>query len=137
MAIGVPKPETPSSRAPKQKPITTSTTRRSFGKWSVIQSRNASKRPELTAMLYSSSALTTIHMTGHRAKTTPAAAASNARPSGIRHTATAMTSPTSSPANEAFQAVSRTTPRQTRTVTTGSAATRKDSGKLPATGVKG
>ena len=35
MATGVPKPATPSSSAPKQKPITTSTTRRSFGRCSI------------------------------------------------------------------------------------------------------
>ena len=46
IAIGVPKPAMPSSSAPKQKPITTSTIRRSFGKWSRIQKRKASKRPE-------------------------------------------------------------------------------------------
>ena len=51
MATGVPNPEMPSSRQPKQKPITTSTTRRSFGRCSSSQSRNASKRPEITAML--------------------------------------------------------------------------------------
>ena len=51
MATGVPNPETPSSRQPKQKPITTSTMRRSFGMWSTIQSRKASKRPDITAML--------------------------------------------------------------------------------------
>jgi hypothetical protein len=32
IATGVPKPATPSSRQPKQKPTTTSTTRRSFGR---------------------------------------------------------------------------------------------------------
>ena len=32
MATGVPKPAMPSSRHPKQKPMTTSTTRRSFGR---------------------------------------------------------------------------------------------------------
>src|ERR1700712_2569897 len=65
IATGVPKPEMPSSRQPKQNPMTTSTIRRSFGKWSSTQSRNASKRPEATAMLYNSNALNTIHITGH------------------------------------------------------------------------
>ena len=51
MATGVPKPLMPSSRQPKQKPITTRTIRRSFGTWSSTQSRNASKRPLSTAML--------------------------------------------------------------------------------------
>ncbi len=51
IATGVPKPATPSSSAPKQKPITTRTTRRSFARWSMTQTRKASKRPDLTAML--------------------------------------------------------------------------------------
>ena len=51
MATGVPKPAMPSSRHPKQKPITTSTTRRSFGRLASSHSRNASNRPEITAML--------------------------------------------------------------------------------------
>ena len=51
IATGVPNPEMPSSRQPKQKPITTSTMRLSLGKCLRIQSRNASKRPEMTAML--------------------------------------------------------------------------------------
>ena len=51
MATGVPKPAIPSSKQPKQKPMTTSTTRRSFGTWTMSQSRKASKRPERTAML--------------------------------------------------------------------------------------
>ena len=51
IATGVPKPEIPSSRQPKQKPITTSTTRRSFGRLASSQSRKASKRPDITAML--------------------------------------------------------------------------------------
>ena len=40
IATGVPKPEMPSSSAPKQNPITTSTARRSFGRWFNTQSRN-------------------------------------------------------------------------------------------------
>ena len=51
IATGVPKPEMPSSRQPKQKPMTTSTIRRSFGRAISSQSRKASKRPEMTAML--------------------------------------------------------------------------------------
>jgi hypothetical protein len=51
IATGVPNPATPSSRAPKQKPMTTSTTRRSFGMLASSQDRKASKRPETTAML--------------------------------------------------------------------------------------
>ncbi len=51
MATGVPKPATPSSRAPKQKPITISTTRLSDGRWSMTQRRRASKRPVATVML--------------------------------------------------------------------------------------
>ena len=46
IATGVPKPEMPSSRAPKQKPITTRTMRRSFGRWLRTQARKASKRFE-------------------------------------------------------------------------------------------
>jgi hypothetical protein len=51
IATGVPNPAMPSSRHPKQKPITTRTTRRSFGRCTSTQSRKASKRPEMTAML--------------------------------------------------------------------------------------
>ncbi len=51
MATGVPKPAIPSSRQPKQKPITTSTTRRSFGKLASSHTRKASNRPDITAML--------------------------------------------------------------------------------------
>ena len=50
-ATGAPNPATPSSSAPKQNPITTRTTRRSFGRWLATQLRNASNRPERTAML--------------------------------------------------------------------------------------
>ena len=51
MATGVPNPAMPSSSAPKQNPMTTSTTRRSFGRCLITHARNASKRPEETAML--------------------------------------------------------------------------------------
>ena len=51
MATGAPNPAIPSSRAPKQKPMTTKTTRRSFGKCLVTHARNASKRPDATATL--------------------------------------------------------------------------------------
>ena len=51
MATGVPKPAMPSSKAPKQKPITTRMTRRSFGRWVSTQVRNASNRPDRTATL--------------------------------------------------------------------------------------
>ena len=51
IATGVPNPETPSSSAPKQKPMTTSTTRRSLGRCSITQARKASKRPDFTATL--------------------------------------------------------------------------------------
>ncbi len=51
IATGVPNPATPSSSAPKQKPITTSTMRRSFGKCLSTQTRKASNRPDLTATL--------------------------------------------------------------------------------------
>ena len=51
IATGVPKPAMPSSSAPKQKPIATSTMRRSLGRCSSVQRRKASKRPEVTAML--------------------------------------------------------------------------------------
>ncbi len=51
IATGVPNPEMPSSRQPKQKPITTSTIRRSSGMWSSTHSRKASNRPETTATL--------------------------------------------------------------------------------------
>ena len=47
IATGVPKPAMPSRSAPKQKPMTTSTTRRSFGRWLRIHARNASNRFEL------------------------------------------------------------------------------------------
>ena len=51
IATGVPKPAMPSSSAPKQKPITTSTTRRSLGRWLRTQARKASKRLDSTAIL--------------------------------------------------------------------------------------
>ena len=51
MATGTPKPATPSSSAPKQKPIATRTTRRSLGRCSIVQRRKASKCPEATATL--------------------------------------------------------------------------------------
>jgi len=51
IATGVPKPEIPSSRAPKQKPMTTKTTRRSLGRWVSTQTRKASNRPDRTAIL--------------------------------------------------------------------------------------
>ena len=51
IATGVPKPAMPSIRAPKQNPITTSITRRSWGRCVTTQERNASNRPECTAML--------------------------------------------------------------------------------------
>ena len=51
IATGVPNPEIPSSRAPKQKPTTTRTTRRSRGRCVSTQRRKASKRPDRTAML--------------------------------------------------------------------------------------
>lgn len=51
IATGVPKPAMPSSSAPKQKPITTSTTRRSLGRWLSTQARKASKRLDSTAIL--------------------------------------------------------------------------------------
>jgi len=51
IATGTPNPATPSSRAPKQKPITTRTMRRSFGRWSSTQLRKLSNRPVATATL--------------------------------------------------------------------------------------
>ena len=135
IATGVPKPEIPSSRQPKQKPITTSTTRRSFGRLPMIQSRNASNRPDATAMLYSSRALNTIHMTGHSANTAPAAAASSAMATGNCHTATATISPVTRPARDACQAGRRRTPSINSTTAIGTTASRKDKGRLPATGV--
>ena len=47
IATGVPKPAMPSRSAPKQKPMTTRTTRRSFGRWLRTHARNASNRFEL------------------------------------------------------------------------------------------
>jgi hypothetical protein len=51
MATGVPKPATPSSSAPKQKPMTTRMMRRSLGRWLSSQIRKDSNRPERTAIL--------------------------------------------------------------------------------------
>jgi len=51
MATGAPNPATPSSSAPKQKPMAINTTRRSFGKCLITQARKASKRPDETATL--------------------------------------------------------------------------------------
>ncbi len=52
MATGAaPNPAIPSSRAPKQNPITTSMMRRSLGRLAIIHWRKASKRPDRTAML--------------------------------------------------------------------------------------
>ena len=51
IATGVPNPEIPSKSAPKQKPITTSTTRRSLGRWLRTHARKASNRFDSTAML--------------------------------------------------------------------------------------
>ncbi len=79
--------------------------------------------------------MTTIHMTGQRAKTTPLATELIARLTGKLQTPIAMISPTTSPANDACQAGRRMTPSSTRTAATGSAATIKESGRLPATGV--
>src|ERR1700733_8540159 len=74
-------------------------------------------------------------MTGHSAKTAPAATELKAREAGKSHTAIAMMRPTTRPASEACQAGRRMTPSSTRTAATGSAATMNESGKLPATGV--
>ena len=79
--------------------------------------------------------MTTIHMTGQRANTAPAAMEFKARERGRLQTAVAMISPTISPANDACHAGRRKTPSRTRTTATGSAATMKESGRLPATGV--
>ena len=86
-------------------------------------------------MLYSNRALKTIHMTGHNAKTAPAAAASNARRGGNCQPSTATTSATSRPASEACHAGRRSTPSNSNTVAIGKAATRNDNGRLPAIGV--
>src|SRR5580692_485569 len=74
-------------------------------------------------------------MTGHSAKTAPAATELKAREAGKSHTAIAMMRPTTRPASDACQAGRRMTPSSTRTAATGSAATMNESGKLPATGV--
>ena len=79
--------------------------------------------------------MTTIHITGHSAKTAPFAMELTARGAGKLQTAVAMMTPTTSPASEACQAGRRKIPSSTRTVRTGSAATMNDSGKLSATGV--
>ncbi len=135
IATGEPKPATPSSRAPKQKPMITSTMRLSSGSRASTQVRRASKRPESTAMLNSSRALITIHMIGQRANTAPAAALSNARPTGIFQTVAASTRPSTRPAIEASQAALRTTPISTSTRAMGAAATKNDSGRFEPTGV--
>ena len=136
MATGVPKPDTPSSNAPKQKPITTSTTRRSLGRWSITQTRKASNRPDVTAMLYSSSALTTIHITGHTANTAPLTTAFTASPTGICHAVTETIRAMISPIRAACHAGRRKTPSSTSTATTGSTATRNESDSEPPTGVR-
>ncbi len=135
MATGVPKPAMPSSRAPKQNPITTSTMRRSLGRWRITQPWKASNRPDETVMLNSRRALNTIHMIGHRAKAAPAAALSSASGSGNFQTSTASARPTTRPASEASHAGRRSTPIRIRTATIGADATRNDRARLSDTGV--
>ena len=79
--------------------------------------------------------MTTIHMTGQSANTTPFAIELRAREAGKLQTAIAIISPTASPASDDCHAGRRRTPRSTRTVRTGSAATMNESGRLSATGV--
>jgi hypothetical protein len=86
-------------------------------------------------MLYKSSALRTIHITGHSAKTAPFAIAASANPTGIAHTVTAITNPTKRPAKAACQAGRLSNPRQIKTVAIGNTPTRKDSPRLLPTGV--
>jgi hypothetical protein len=88
--------------------------------------RNAWKRPERCAMLYSRIAVTTIHMIGQRAKTAPAITVLMASPTGNCQPKIATSSPTISPASEACQAGRRAQPSSTSTTRIGSAATRND-----------
>ena len=77
----------------------------------------------------------TIHITGQRANTAPFSAEERAICAGTAHTVEAISSPTMSPPRAACQAGRFSIPRRTRTVATGSIATRKDSVRLPPTGV--
>ncbi len=136
IATGDPNPATPSSNAPKQKPMITSTTRRSSGRRRRTQSQRASKRPDETVRLNNRSALTTIHMIGQSANTAPAAALSSATGAGSFQTAMASPRPIARPAREASQAARLSTPMSSSTVAIGRAATRKESPRLPATGLR-
>ena len=76
--------------------------------------------------------MTTIHMTGQRANTAPAAMEFKARERGRLQTAVAMISPTISPASDACHAGRRKTPSRTRTTATGKR--RHDEGERQAAG---
>ena len=135
IATGVPKPATPSSRAPKQNPSTISTTRRSSGSEPTTQRRNASKRPDFTEMLYRIKALNAIHITGQTAKVAPAAMLFSAISGGHFQISTASSRAAPMPADEACQAGRLSMPRRTSTTMIGIAATPNERTRLLATGV--
>ena len=82
IAIGVPKPASASSRAPKQKAIMTTWTRWSFDT-ELNTRRRTAKSPVFSVMWKIHSALMTIHMIGKRPNAAPSAPASNVCPNGI------------------------------------------------------
>jgi len=77
----------------------------------------------------------TIHITGHSANTAPLRAEAKAMCAGMPQTVAAIPKPTTRPARAACHAGRFSIPRRTRTVATGSIATRKDSDRLSPTGV--
>ena len=82
IAIGVPKPASASSSAPKQKAMMTTWTR-----WSLEIELNARRRtaksPVFSVMWKIHSALMTIHMIGNRPNAAPSRPASSVCPNGI------------------------------------------------------
>ena len=129
-------PRDPLHKAPKQKATTTRITRRSFGRWSTSQSRNASKRPESTATFNSSKALTTIHITGQSANTAPAATGSRAKGNWKFPGEHGDDQADDQPGERRLPAGLRNTPSSARTATIGNAATTNDKNSDPATGVR-
>ena len=75
-------------------------------------------------------------MIGQIAKTMPSSVLSSARPTGMCHSPIAVSRPAASPPTEACQAGRRSTPSITSTVAIGTAATMKESKRLPPTGVR-
>jgi len=134
MATGVPKPAMPSINAPKLKPTTSTRIRRSGGTLYTIQRRNSSNLPVCTATLYNHIAFQTIHITGSKAKVAPRPMLRTASPTGMLHTVTATSRPTSSPARAACQAGKRTIPNRTSTTTMGINPTRNERKRLCPTG---